>query len=41
VKRARLKAKRTKLLNPIDHPDGACGNAGCKKCNKTLTKTLQ
>jgi len=32
-KRAKLNAKRGKKKSSIDHPDGPCGNIGCRKCN--------
>lgn len=25
--------KKNKLVNYISHPDGFCGNVGCKKCD--------
>ena len=32
-KRARNQSKRTKRVNTTDHPEGPCGNIGCKKCD--------
>lgn len=33
-KRARLKARRNRLVKDYKHPNGACGNIGCKQCSK-------
>jgi hypothetical protein len=35
--RARRQAKRHRLVNPFDHPNGPCGNPACKKCSRPLT----
>jgi hypothetical protein len=32
-KRFTLRAKRTLKAKPFDHPQGPCGNIGCKKCD--------
>ena len=32
-KRAKGQAKRKKRINTISHPNGPCGNIGCKKCD--------
>lgn len=31
--RARRASKRSKLVSVFNHPQGECGNAGCRKCN--------
>lgn len=32
-KRSVRQSKKSKLAKKIDHPNGKCGNIGCKKCN--------
>lgn len=31
--KSKKKNNKNKLANTISHPDGKCGNIGCKKCN--------
>lgn len=33
AKRARLKASKHRLVANSSHPNGACGNVGCSRCN--------
>lgn len=32
-KRARAAGKKRKLVKPVDHPKGTCGNIGCRRCD--------
>jgi hypothetical protein len=32
-KRATKQGKKGKRVKTVDHPNGACGNIGCKKCD--------
>jgi phage-related tail fiber protein len=36
AKRARLKAKRTKLVSDYKHAESVCGNVGCKTCSPLM-----
>lgn len=31
--RSRLSNKKGKKMNTVSHPDGQCGNIGCRTCN--------
>lgn len=39
AKRARLKAQRSKKVADTWHPNGGCGNVGCRTCNKQADLT--
>ncbi len=37
--RARKNAKASKKALPVSHPNGPCGNIGCKHCNSHLANS--
>jgi len=41
TKSKRAKVKRKKTMNSTSHPDGACGNIGCIKCNPNTAFTIE